>query len=29
MIRSWTAENLSLGRLSKHQNLAQEHCIEG
>ena len=26
--RSWTARNQSLGRLSKHQNLQQERCIE-
>ena len=29
VVRSWTAENQSLGSLSKQQNLQQEHCIEG
>ena len=29
VIRSWTAENQSLGGLSKQQNLQRERCIEG
>ena len=28
VLKPWAAENQSLGRLSEHQNLQREHCIE-